>query len=151
MYGPRPVIPVLTCVNTLAFLFEGMLVKVAFAYQRSWSRGHELCVISTLFGFLAAPTPRNRHRQIFVRPLPNMVPNVLALFFLLCSGADSFHTSAFSHINSMRSASSRESSRLGQSTFTESSAAPTDEITGVGMIKRKAKVLKEPKLWEYNL
>ncbi|GMI00964.1 hypothetical protein TrST_g1775 [Triparma strigata] len=50
----------------------------------------------------------------------------------------------------MRSASSRESSRLGQSTFTESSAAPTDEITGVGMIKRKAKVLKEPKLWEYN-
>ncbi|GMH84823.1 hypothetical protein TrVE_jg1499 [Triparma verrucosa] len=50
----------------------------------------------------------------------------------------------------MRSASSRESSRLGQSTFTESSAAPTDEITGVGMIKRKAKVLTEPKLWEYN-
>eukprot|EP00519_Triparma_laevis_P007950 CAMPEP_0182499660 /NCGR_PEP_ID=MMETSP1321-20130603/7882_1 /TAXON_ID=91990 /ORGANISM="Bolidomonas sp., Strain RCC1657" /LENGTH=380 /DNA_ID=CAMNT_0024703895 /DNA_START=47 /DNA_END=1189 /DNA_ORIENTATION=- len=50
----------------------------------------------------------------------------------------------------MRSASSRESSRLGQSTFTESSAAPTDEITGIGMIKRKAKVLKEPKLWEYN-
>ena len=80
-----------------------------------------------------------------------MVPNVLALYLLFALlPCDSF-TSAFSHINSMRSASSRESSRLGQSTFTESSAAPTDEITGIGMIKRKAKVLKEPKLWEYNL
>lgn len=43
---------------------------------------------------------------------------------------------------------------LAQSSVTSSTPAVSnvnDEINGTGMIKRKAKVLKEPNLWEYNL
>ncbi|GMI16892.1 hypothetical protein TrLO_g1719 [Triparma laevis f. longispina] len=42
---------------------------------------------------------------------------------------------------------------LAQSSVTSSTPAVSnvnDEINGTGMIKRKAKVLKEPNLWEYN-